>query len=170
MVPTGNRQDFTASGDPGKLSHFLDNLFGFLGKGIVDLNKLTLFQLATKRMAYMGQRERVLSENVANANTPGYTPKDLKPMDFRNIMKQEIGRLQPTVTNGAHLVSQSSSAGSFQVARDRSNQVFETSPDGNAVSLEQQMIKVADTQNQYQLSANLFQKHLAMLKTAIGHS
>jgi flagellar basal-body rod protein FlgB len=135
----------------------------------VDLSKLTLFELANKRMAYLSQRQRVLSENVANANTPGFVPKDLKPMDFRSILRSETGHLQPAVTNAAHLTG-ATAPGSFKAGRERPGEVFETSPDGNAVSLEQQMIKVSDTTTQYQLSANLFQKHLGMLKTAIGHS
>jgi len=136
----------------------------------VDLNKLTVFQMANKRMAYMSERQRVLSENVANASTPGYQPRDLKPMDFRNLMKAEMGRLQPTVTSAAHLTGTAGHGGPFTIQRQRTSDLFETSPDGNSVSLEQQMMKVADTQNQYQLSANLYQKNLAMLKTAIGHS
>ena len=135
----------------------------------MDLSNLTLFQLANKRMAYLSQRERVLSENVANATTPGYQPKDLKPMDFRSVMSATMGRLTPTVTNPAHLVG-SVRSGAFGGKTDTGKDLYETSPDGNSISLEQQMIKVSDVQSQYQLSANLYQKNLAMLKTAIGHN
>ncbi len=134
----------------------------------MDLNQLTLFQMANKRMAYLSQRQRVLSENVANATTPGFTPKDLKPMDFRNVMRAEMGRLQPASTNAAHLKGTASTS-TFADQRARRSDVYETSPDGNSVSLEQQMMKVADTQTQYTLNANLIQKHLGMLRTAIGH-
>ncbi|MBI1778648.1 MAG: flagellar basal body rod protein FlgB [Proteobacteria bacterium] len=135
----------------------------------MDLNKITLFQLANKRMGYLSERQRVLSENVANANTPGFVPRDLKPMDFRNIMRSEMTRLQPAVTNTAHM-TRAAQSGSVSEKRDRGSEIFETSPDGNSVSLEQQMMKVADTQAQYGLTANLYQKHLSMLRTAIGHS
>ena len=44
----------------------------------------------------------------------------------------------------------------------------EFSPNGNAVALEVQMIKVADTQAQYQAAANIYAKAMRMMKTAIG--
>jgi flagellar basal-body rod protein FlgB len=134
----------------------------------VDLSKVTIFGLANKRMAYLSERQKVLSENVANANTPGYSTKDLKPMDFRNLLRAQ-SHMEPATTNPLHLVG-TVPATSFTEAKVDKSQVYEASPDGNSVSLEQQMIKVADTQTQYQLSANLYQKHLAMLKTALGHN
>jgi flagellar basal-body rod protein FlgB len=45
----------------------------------------------------------------------------------------------------------------------------QSNPDGNAVSLEQEMIKVSETQAQFQAAANLYAKALTMMKTAIGH-
>jgi flagellar basal-body rod protein FlgB len=134
----------------------------------VDLSKVTIFGLANKRMAYLSERQKVLSENVANANTPGYATKDLKPMDFRNLLRAQ-SHMEPATTNPLHLVGTVPPT-SFSEAKVDKSQLYESSPDGNSVSLEQQMIKVADTQTQYQLSANLYQKHLAMLKTAIGHN
>lgn len=41
-------------------------------------------------------------------------------------------------------------------------------PNGNAVSLEEEMIKVADTQAQFQAAASLYSKAMSMMKTAIG--
>jgi flagellar basal-body rod protein FlgB len=45
----------------------------------------------------------------------------------------------------------------------------ESSPSGNTVSLEQEMIRVSDTQAEYQAASNLYAKAMGMMKTAIGH-
>jgi flagellar basal-body rod protein FlgB len=45
----------------------------------------------------------------------------------------------------------------------------EANPNGNTVSLEQEMIKVSDTQAQFQAATNLYAKAMTMMKTAIGH-
>ncbi|HWU56506.1 MAG TPA: hypothetical protein VN175_13445, partial [Rhizomicrobium sp.] len=65
-----------------------------------------------------------------------------------------------------HIAISSSHAGKFE---DHETPDQETSPNGNAVSLEVEMIKVADTQAQYAAAANLYSKAITMMKTAIGH-
>ena len=45
---------------------------------------------------------------------------------------------------------------------------FETKPSGNAVVLEEEMMKVAQTQMDHQTVTSLYARGLAMLKTAIG--
>ena len=45
---------------------------------------------------------------------------------------------------------------------------FEVTPSGNAVSLEDEMMKVSQNQSDYQLAASLYQKSLQMLRTAVG--
>jgi flagellar basal-body rod protein FlgB len=42
------------------------------------------------------------------------------------------------------------------------------SPDGNTVTLEEQMVKAAETRGQFELAATLYSKHLSLLRTAIG--
>ena len=44
-----------------------------------------------------------------------------------------------------------------------------SNPNGNSVSLEQEMIRVSDTQAEYQAASNLYAKAMNMMKTAIGH-
>ena len=45
---------------------------------------------------------------------------------------------------------------------------FETTPNGNAVNLEDEMLKVAQNQSDYQLAASLYSKGLGLMKIAIG--
>jgi flagellar basal-body rod protein FlgB len=121
-----------------------------------------------ERMAWLNQRQGVLSENVANADTPGFIARDLKPLDFSQQL-QSAGDSKVTgltVTNPRHIAVKSSTAsGDFDITDTPD---VEANPNGNAVSLEQEMIKVSDTQMQFQAAANLYGKAMSLMKTAIG--
>jgi flagellar basal-body rod protein FlgB len=132
----------------------------------MDLGKLTLFKLMGAKMAYLGERQKVLSENIANADTPNYRPSDLKPMDFQSVLRGDQ-RIRMAATHQVHLAG-SGRDSPFKVEKAAFGKTFETSPNGNSVVLEEQMLKTADVQTSYQLAANLYSKNLTMLRTAIG--
>ena len=134
----------------------------------MDLGKLTLFKLMGARMGYLTERQKVLSENIANADTPAYRPSDLKPMDFQKVLRGDQ-RIKMSVTNNVHLAG-TNNAAMFASEKAGFGKSYETSPNGNAVVLEEQMMKVAEVQSSYQLAANLYQKNMSMLRTAIGRS
>lgn len=58
----------------------------------MDLGKLPLITMMTARMAWLGQRQQVLAQNIANAGTPGYTPLDVKPLDFHGLVRSDARR------------------------------------------------------------------------------
>jgi len=131
----------------------------------MNLEKIPLFAALTERMKWLTARQKVLSQNVANADTPNYRSKDLKPLEFREMIAQpEEQRVRIHRTNGAHIHVDEIKKYETQVNRD----VSETSPTGNAVILEEEMMKVAETQIQYELTTSLYRKNLGMLKTALG--
>lgn len=132
----------------------------------MDLGKLSLFKLVGARMGYLSERQKVLSANVANADTPHYRPSDLKPMDFQAVLRGDQ-RIKMAVTNKIHLAG-TNQAAMFGTEKAAFGKSYETSPNGNAVVLEEQMLKVAEVQSSYQLAANLYQKNMSMLRTAIG--
>ena len=45
----------------------------------MDLNKIPVMDAIVKKMNWLNRRQRVIAENVANADTPGYLARDLKP-------------------------------------------------------------------------------------------
>lgn len=132
----------------------------------MDLGKLSLFKIVGARMGYLSERQKVLSENVANADTPHYRPSDLKPMDFQATLRGDQ-RIRMAVTNKIHLAG-TNQAPAYTPEKAAFGKSFETSPNGNAVVLEEQMMKVAQVQSNYQLAANIYQKNMTMLRTAIG--
>lgn len=131
----------------------------------MDLESIPLFAALTERMKWLTARQKVLSQNVANADTPNYRSKDLKPLEFRDMIAgPEEKNVRISRTNGRHIHVKEIAKYETQINRD----VRETSPTGNAVILEEEMMKVAETQIQYELTTTLYRKNLGMLKTALG--
>ena len=52
----------------------------------MELTDLPMFGLLRNRMNWLGQRQEVLAQNVANADTPNYSSRDLKAFDFRQVL------------------------------------------------------------------------------------
>jgi flagellar basal-body rod protein FlgB len=125
---------------------------------------IPLLNILQQKMSWLNERQGVLSRNIANASTPGYVPMDLAGKDFAAAVS-EATRGGLTTTNKLHLRGGSSAGGSFHaVARPDS----QASPDGNAVVVEEQMMKVAETQMAYAEAAGLYKKMNSMWRTALG--
>lgn len=136
----------------------------------MNLPELPLLDILRQRMSWLNARQAVLNQNVANADTPGYEAQDLKPVDFEKMLHQTAASPQfsPSlaVTDPRHIViSRPPNSDFSEVAATDT----EANPTGNTVSLQDEMIKVADTQAQYQAAANLYSKAVGLLRTAIGH-
>jgi flagellar basal-body rod protein FlgB len=131
----------------------------------MDLSGLPLIQLLTRRMAWLSQRQEVLSANIANADTPGFRPSDVAPMDFRTSLMASGGGMMPVSTNPMHIGAAVRDDGPFAIQIDRK---VEMSPDKNGVDIEDQMVKMAQTQSDYQLITNLYRKQVGMIKIALG--
>lgn len=133
----------------------------------MDLNNMGLFKLLSRRMDWLTQRQEVLSQNIANADTPDYKPSDLQPFSFRDALA-DARRLKPTTTSTTHLTGTLGTGGTAKEQRQRDP--YETAPDGNAVVLEEQMLKQSQTSNDYQTMINLYRKQVGMIKMAIRGS
>ena len=115
-------------------------------------------------MDYLSRRESVLSENVANANTPHYKAKDLAPINFKDLMAPPAEAVRATVTNPMHL-SPDVEPVRFETITEHSP--TESKPDGNQIQVEDQMNKIGNIKGDYELAVNLMMKHISMLKTAL---
>lgn len=131
----------------------------------MDITKLPLFETMRERMAFLSARQTVLAENVANANTPGYRARDVEEPDFAAIAAGESGGSAMTVTNPMHISSSGTPAGDF---RTRDMPDAESTPNGNSVVLEDQMMKVSSTQMDYATVTQLYRKALSMIRIAAG--
>jgi flagellar basal-body rod protein FlgB len=120
-----------------------------------------VFALAEKRLEWTGQRQAVLAQNIANANTPAYAARDVKP--FKDVLAAQAGP-------GAGAGTRATGAGvlASQSVVDRTS--GDRSINGNAVVLDDQLEKVAETDNANQLAMNLYKKYQSMFRTVIGRS
>jgi flagellar basal-body rod protein FlgB len=133
----------------------------------MDLDRVDLLKAITRRMEWLGERQRVLSENVANADTPGYSPRDLKQVSFGDLVKGAQPGLTARVTQPDHITGLRGKE-SDRWATKPLNDPYETAPNGNKVDLEQQMISVTETQADHTLMANLYRKQMGLLRKALG--
>jgi flagellar basal-body rod protein FlgB len=132
----------------------------------MNLPDVPLLSMLRERMTWLHQRQDTLSQNVANADTPGYVARDLKPLNFSEALGEARRGTTMMTTNVRHIALSRSRGGLFE---DHETPDQESSPNGNAVSLETQMIKVSETQAEFQAAANLYAKAMTLMKTAIGH-
>jgi flagellar basal-body rod protein FlgB len=121
--------------------------------------QIGLFDLAEKRLAWVDQRQTLLAQNIANANTPGYQAKDVMPF------AQTLGQIAPDLvrTNPMHLTGPAS-----KLRNDPRQRPHERAIDGNAVSMDEQLTKVADTEGTQSLVDNLYRKYMGMFRTSVG--
>jgi flagellar basal-body rod protein FlgB len=128
---------------------------------------LPLFSVLKSRMRWLEERQKVIAENVANADTPHYRARDLKQLDFNAELNATVqAQVQLAATSPGHITAPAGDSTHAQGPRGG----FETKPSGNAVVLEEEMMKVAQIQMDHQTAISLYTRGLAMLKTAIGKS
>ena len=111
------------------------------------------------RMQWLQARQTVISANVANGNTPGF-----KPLDLRPFAPPDPSGMSVAMTDAAHL------GGGYGASLPSAHKAspYATVPSGNSVVLEDEMTKLADTQIDYQMATPLYTKSLGLLKIAIG--
>ena len=129
------------------------------------ITDLPLFSMLRSRMQWHQERQRLLAENVANADTPGFRPRDLSALKFDRIQPEATGQISLARTENVHIASADGGSSRFQAARYGG---YEVRPTGNAVNLEDEMIKVANNQLDYQQATTLYARSLSLLKTAVG--
>lgn len=132
----------------------------------MELGKLTLFDVVKKRLAWLGQRQEVISQNIANSDTPNYKAKEIQPFQFKELLRRENSGLNMSVTEVSHLRGVRKAVRRFQVKDNR--QPYETNPSGNSVVLEEQMSKMNENGASHRLTSELYKKHLSMIQAALG--
>ena len=132
----------------------------------MSINDLPVLSALRTKMQWHQERQRVLSENVSNSDTPNFRPRELvePKFDKNGATTGSMGTLAMTITSASHMTA-SGAASSFD---QNKNAGFETRPAGNAVNLEEEMMKSANNQMDYAAVTSLYSKSLHLLKTAIG--
>lgn len=130
---------------------------------------LPLFTLLKGRLGHLDQRQRIIGQNVANADTPGYAARDLKTFTFADAMKAKSGPTGVSTirTDAAHLQGPKTRAnGPASVWSSKLTPDSETTLDGNSVVLEEQMMKMAESRADYDAAVSFYQKSMNLIRMA----
>lgn len=130
---------------------------------------ITLFKAISAKMGYLDARQKVLANNVANADTPDYRAKDLTKVDFGALLKDitsgERMNVHLETTKKGHMPDPNN-IDDGEVKKRRTT--YEVAPAGNAVILEEEIIKANQNTMDYNMMTNLYSKHISMMRTALG--
>ncbi len=123
--------------------------------------KLDIFRMSSAMAVHAGQKLAVTAQNVANSDTPGYKAKGLD--DFRDSYQPDSSTTTLRASRERHLHGAQNGALALQ-AREESG---ESSPNGNDVSLEVEMLKAADAKSQHDRALAIYKSSLNILRTTI---
>ena len=132
----------------------------------MGLDDIPLFSMLKGKLGYVNQRQRLLAENVANADTPGYAPRDLNPYSFAAALRPRIGLAGLARTNPMHIAGKPLSSGSANPFKAQASPDSETRLDGNQVVLEEQMSKMTEARIDYESALDFYQQSLNLITTA----
>lgn len=122
---------------------------------------LDLFRMAHAMATHAGTRQSVVATNIANADTPGYRARDIIPFAEAYQHGEGFGM---RATRARHLNAADTTGRLTPFIADSED----TSPNGNAVSLEQELLKGVDTQRQHEKALAIYRSGLTILRTSIG--
>jgi flagellar basal-body rod protein FlgB len=135
----------------------------------MTLDDIPLFSALRSRLGYLSQRESLISQNVANSDTPGYRPNDLAPFTIKD--GGGLGApLAMARTSAADLAGQGGVQGranGSQSWRPKATPDSETRLDGNQVVLEEEMMKLTDSRMNYNAAIGFYEKSLSLIRLAI---
>jgi flagellar basal-body rod protein FlgB len=129
----------------------------------MSISDIPILAMLRERMEWHQQRQRVLAENVANADTPNYRARDLTPPDFGHVLRSASLGLDRT--DPGHLGAVAGGGSQFAAA---GGERYEVRPRGNSVTHEDEMLKVASNQMDYEAVTSLYTHSLQLIKLAIG--
>lgn len=121
------------------------------------LSDLKVLNMASALARYAAARHEVLAQNIANADTPGYRAKDVEPFDQAYQRIAEDGTNASGAEDSVWRVVTSSDPGAM-------------SPNGNSVSLEDQMIKSVEAQQDHDAATAIYKKSIDILRMTLGRS
>lgn len=124
--------------------------------------KLEIFRMASAMAKHAGTRQAAIAQNVANADTPGFKARDIA--GFAEVLSQRRDASGQYATRAGHL---NGSIDPFQ-PEFRIVKTAAESPNGNSVSIEEEMMKAVDTQRQHERSIAIYRSSLNILRTALG--
>ncbi len=137
------------------------------------MENIALFAGMQQKMDWLQSRQRVLSQNITNSDTPGYQSMDVKAPNFGKTMAPYMGglksasmsKLSMSTTASTHIGAQEQASAPVKMQANRER--YDVTPTGNSVSMEEQMMSASQNAVEYQLITNLYNKNLDILHAAM---
>jgi len=136
---------------------------------------ISVLNVLKQALGYHSDRQRVIAQNVANANTPGFVPRDVDRSEFERAVEAAQGG-QPRTRTSVSAVSMSATqpghiagtpVASSREFRTESAPDSETTINGNAVVLEEQMVKANENRMRFETALGLYNKSLSLVRMAV---
>jgi flagellar basal-body rod protein FlgB len=126
----------------------------------------TTMKLLQKVLDLRSKNQEIIGSNIANAETPGYSAQSFSFEDQLNSALSE-NRLRPVATNPHHipLVPSSLDQVTGTISIDKSNSGI---GDENSVSVDQEMVKLAENEILYEAAITMLNKKMSMLKYTVN--
>ena len=131
------------------------------------ITDIPILSMLRTRLEWAQSRQKVLAENVANADTPNYAARDIAPLKFETpaqVAPTTVSTVALARTENGHLSGFAGTGSSFHEVKT----TYEVKPTGNAVNLEEEMMKVAANQMDYQAATAVYTRSLGLIKIALG--
>lgn len=129
----------------------------------MNLAEIPLFAMLRGRLGYLSERQKVIAQNVANADTPGYVAQDLKPF------AAQVQAQAPTTmaaTQAGHMHPKTERRGAGAAYKPVATPSSETTLNGNTVVLEEEMMRMSEARMNYDAAIGFYQKSLGILRMA----
>ncbi len=135
----------------------------------MDINSIPLFSMLKSRLGYINAREQLISQNVANADTSGFAPKDLQPFDVSRALESasgpQTGVVRTAMTDAGHLQPRTVQSEVQWKVVDTEDSSAGTL-NGNRVTLEDEMAKMSEARMDYDAAVGFYQKAMSLLQMA----
>ncbi len=141
--------------------------------GISDLSTSGAMPTLEKMFLFAGQRQRLIANNIANIDTPGFQSSDVDPKDFQKMLGEAIdsrrtknggafGEIELKRNSLVHM------RGSQMILNPVSSGTGGAFHDGNDRDLEKLMQQLVENASTFRIAADLMRKSQSQLKLAIG--
>ncbi|MEO0879815.1 MAG: flagellar biosynthesis protein FlgB [Pseudomonadota bacterium] len=133
--------------------------------------KSSLLAGLADRLSFLAARSTVISENIANADTPDYVARDLEKPAFSKLVAGARGGEPPRAVALSRSDARHIAGGAAPVGESAGRLIAaphgDASLNGNRVSLETQTLKLSGVRMEYQLASNVYRKGLDLVRIAI---
>lgn len=130
----------------------------------MNLADIPLFAMLKGRLGHQAERQKIIAGNVANSDTPGFKPYEIKPFNFDATMKGVVPTPVQAATQPGHITT--GVGGRKPTYKTTKTTDSETTLNGNSVVLEDEMLKMTEARMSYDAAITFYQKSLSLLRTA----